>query len=328
MRRVAAALLALPLALTALYTPELRAQAYPARPITMIIPFPPGGVADLTTRAFQPALERQLKQPLIITNRVGAAGAVGMGATANAAPDGYTVMCALVSISSIPEVDALFGRTPVYRLDQFAPIALLSADPPMLVVNANLPYKSVKDVIDDVRKRPGEIVFSSSGLYGASHVPIEMLLQAAGGLKMRHLPTTGGGPATNAVLGGHAAMWASPPSVAAGHLKANKLRGLAVWGDKRLADFPDVPTMKELGYDLEYYLWAGLFAPKAIPAEALAVWRKAVAAAAKDPETISAMKNIQTPIAYLDAPEFQKFWDKDAAMIASVVKKIGKVEAK
>jgi tripartite-type tricarboxylate transporter receptor subunit TctC len=128
------------------------------------------------------------------------------------------------------------------------------------------------------------------------------------------------------VLGNHAQMWASPPSVASGQLAAGKLRGLAVWGDKRLADFPNVPTLKELGYDVEYYIWTGLFAPKATPPDVLATWRRAIGVAAKDPETIEAMKKIQTPIAYLDAPEFQQFWDKDAAMLAKVVKQIGKVE--
>jgi len=312
-------------AVTTLTALGAHAQGFPNRPVTVIVPFPPGGVADVSVRTIQSSLERQLKQPLIIQNRAGAAGAVGMAAAANAAADGYTILCALPSISTIPEVDTLFGRTPVFKREQFAPIARLNADPSMMVVNASVPWKTLKDMIEDAQKKPGEFVYSSSGIYGASHFPMEMLLHAAS-IKMRHLPTTGGGPATNAVLGGHAAGWASPPALASPHIAAGKMRGLVVWGDKRLEEFPDVPSAKELGYDLPYWVWAGLFAPKATPAPALTALRRAVAGAVKDPEYIAAMKKVQTPISYLDAPEFQKFWDEDAVRLADIVKKIGKVE--
>lgn len=306
---------------------DAQAQSFPNRPVTVIVPFPPGGVADLSIRTIHSSLERQLKQTVVISNRAGAAGAVGMAAAAAAAADGYTIMCALPSISTIPEVDALFGRTPVFKREQFQPIARLNADPSMLVINASLPWKTLKDMVEDVKKKPGEYVYTSSGIYGASHFPMEQLLHGAD-IKMRHLPTNGGGPATNAVLGGHAAGWASPPALASPHLAAGKMRGLVVWGDVRLEEFPDVPSAKELGYDLQYWVWAGLFAPKAAPAEAVNALRRAVGAAVKDPEYIAAMKKAQTPIAYMDAPQFQEFWDKDAARLADVVKKIGKVEEK
>lgn len=316
------------LAVLALLLPfAAAAQGYPNRPITVIVPFPPGGVADISIRTIQPALEKQLGQPLVISNRAGAAGAVGMGVAAGAAPDGYTILCALVSISTIPEVDKLFGRTPVFHREDFQPIARLNADPPMLVVDARTPYKTLKELIDDARQRPGQIIYASSGIYGASHFPMEMLLHAAH-VQMRHLPTTGGGPAMTAVLGGHAQAWASPPALAAPLMAAGKLRGLAVWGNKRLSEFPDVPAMNESGYDLEYYLWAGLFAPKAVPPEAITLLRRAVAAANKDPAYIQAMEKLQMPIAYLDAPEFQQFWDKDAKMLADVVQEIGRIDEK
>ncbi len=321
---LAAAVLA---AFTAIPMGEAQAQGFPNRPVTVIVPFPPGGVADVSIRTIQSSLERQLKQPIIISNRAGAAGAVGMAAAAVAAADGYTILCTLPSISTIPEVDTLFGRTPVFKREQFAPIARLNADPSMMVVNASTPWKTLKDMIEDVKKKPNEFVYTSSGIYGASHFPMEQLLHAAD-IKMRHLPTNGGGPATNAVLGGHAAGWASPPALASPHLAAGKMRGLVVWGDVRLEEFPDVPSAKELGYDLQYWVWAGLFVPKATPAEPVNALRRAVGAAVKDPEYIAAMKKVQTPIAYLDAPQFQEFWDKDAARLAEITKKIGKVEEK
>jgi len=302
-------------------------EPYPSRPITIVVPFPPGGIADLTARPLAPALERVLKQPVVVVNKAGAAGAVGYSFVATAKPDGYTLLSGLVSVSTIPEVDALFGRTPAFTRDQLVGIARLNADPPMLVVGAATPWKNVKDIVEDAKKRPGEITFSSSGVYGASHVPMEMFLAAAG-IKMRHLPTTGGGPAMTAVLGGHAAMWASPPALAVPHLKAGKIRGLATWGAQRLAAFPDVPTMRELGYDVEYYLWAGLFAPKNVPANVVRALRDATRQAVQDPEFRSAMEKIQTPIAYQDADEFRTWWDRDARILADVIKRIGKVEAK
>jgi len=301
---------------------------YPTRPVTIVVPFPPGGIADLTARPLAAALERAFKQPVVVTNKAGAAGAVGMQSAAIAKPDGYTLLLGLVSISTIPEVDALFGRPPAFTREQFVGIARLNADPPLLVVNAELPWKSVKELLDDARKRPGEITYTSSGIYGASHVPLEMLLNAGGGLKMRHLPTTGGSPATTAVLGKHAALWASPPALALPHIKAGKLRPLATWGATRLAAFPDVPTLKELGYDVEYYLWAGLFAPRGVPPAIVKTLREATGAAVADGEFKAAMDKAQTPIAYQDADEFKAWWDGDAAMLAEVIKKIGRVETK
>ena len=297
------ALLALALLLVAL--PVAAQEPYPTRPITIVVPFPPGGIADLTARPLAAAMERLVKQPVVVTNKAGAGGGVGTQSVAIARPDGYMLLLGLVSISLLPERDLLFGQKPAYTRDQFVGIARLNADPPVLAVNAELPWKSVKELLDDARKRPGEITYASSGIYGASHVPMEMLLQSAGGLKMRHLPTTGGGPATTAVLGKHAALWASPPALTLPHVKAGKMRVLATWGGARLAAFPDVPTLKELGYDVEYYLWAGLFTPKGTPPAVVKALRDAVRQSVQDPEFKSAMEKAQTPIAYQDADEFR-----------------------
>ena len=315
------------LAAVAAPTVAVADEPFPVRPITLVVPFPPGGIADLTARPLASALERIVKQPVVINHKPGAAGAVGNQAVATAKPDGYTLLIGLVSISTIPEVDGLFGRTPVYRLDQFVGVARLNADPPILVVNSETPWKTLKELLDDAQRRPGGITFASSGPYGASHVPMEMLLQSAG-VKMRHLVTTGGAPATTAVLGGHAHVWPSPPALALPHIRAGKMRPLASFGATRLASLPDVPTLKELGYDVEYYLWAGLFAPRGVPAAVVKTLRDATRQAVADSEFRSAMEKVQTPIAYQDADEFKTWWDHDAVTLADVVKKIGRVESK
>ena len=217
-------------------------EAYPSRPITLVAPFPPGGVADLTARPVAAAMEKVLKNPVGVVNKTGAAGAVGMQFVATSKPDGYTLLLALSSISIIPEADKIFDRQPAFTVDQFAPIALISADPTILVVRAESPWKTAREFIDDARKRPGQISYSSSGIYGTLHMAMELLSHAAG-VKLRHVPHAGAGPALTAILGGHVDALASGPAVVLPHIKAGKLRALAGWGDKRVAALP--PALRE-----------------------------------------------------------------------------------
>ena len=300
-------------------------EKYPNRPITMVAPFPPGGVADLTARPVAAAMEKVLKNPVVVVNKTGAAGAVGMSFVANSKADGYTLLMALSSISIIPEADKLFERKPAYTMDQLMPIALISADPTIFVVNASRPWKNVKEFVADAKKRPGEISFSSSGVYGTLHMAMEMLSHAAG-INLKHVPYAGAGPALTAILGGHVDTLASGPAVVIPQIKAGKLRPLAGWGAKRVAALPEVPTFKELGYDIEFYIWAGLLAPRGTPDPVMKTIRETVKQAVNTPEFKAAMAKLQTPIAYMDAPEFQKFWDKDAKMLADAIKRVGKIE--
>jgi tripartite-type tricarboxylate transporter receptor subunit TctC len=301
-------------------------EPYPTRPITIVVAFPPGGVADNTARPVAAALERILKQPVVVSNKQGAAGAVGNQVVATSKPDGYTLLMALVSVSVLPEVDKLFGRPPTYTRDQLTGIARVNADPSMLVVRTDTPWKTLKDFVEDAKRRPGEIVFSSSGLYGAAHVPMEMIMQATG-IKLRHLPTTGGGPMMNAILGGHSQAVMTPASLAVAHVKAGKLRFLAHTGTGPVPAFPEVPSLKSLGYDVEYTAWAGLVAPKATPPHVIRILRDAMRQAVKEPEVVGSHAKLETPIAYMDADEFNAWWAQDAARLAEVVKKIGKVES-
>jgi len=323
--RVSALVLALVLMMPAFAAAQ---DAYPSRPISIVAPFPPGGVADLTARPIAAALEKVLKSPVAVVNKSGAAGAVGMSFVANAKPDGYTLLLSLSSISIIPEADKLFGRKPAYTVDQLVPLALLSADPTILVVRSELPWKTAKEFIEDAKKRPGQISYSSSGIYGTLHMAMELLSHAAD-IKLRHLPTAGAGPAINAILGGHVDVLASGPAAVIAHIESGKLRPLASWGDKRHPALPDVPTFRELGYPgAEFYIWAGLFAPRGTPAPVVAKLNEALRQAVNAPEFKGPMEKLKTPIAFKQGEEFQKFFDTDARRLAEGVKRVGRIEEK
>jgi tripartite-type tricarboxylate transporter receptor subunit TctC len=298
-------------------------EPFPTRPVTIVSPYPPGGAADLTARPFAPALERVLKQPVVVLNKPGAGGAVGTQSVAVAKPDGYTIMLTVFSISTIPEADRVAGRTPTFTRDQFVPIARLNADPTLLMVPTDAPWKTVKELVEDAKKRPNAILYASAGNYTVSHMAIEVFMQAAG-IKLRHLPTTGGGPAMTAVLGGHATLSALSTGAVTPQVKGGKVRVLANSGAKRLDAFPDVPTLKELGYDVEVYLWTGLFAPKDVPAPVLKTLRDAVRQAVQDDEFKAASEKMQMAPAYQDADEFKTWWDKDTEMLANAIRRMGK----
>jgi tripartite-type tricarboxylate transporter receptor subunit TctC len=312
----------------ALAAPCLQAQeAFPTRPISMVVAFPPGGVADIVARPLAVAMEKVLKQPVLVINRAGAGGATGTASVAKAAPDGYTILMALSSISIFPVSDRINGKAPAYEMKDFAPVALVTADPTVLVVRADGPYKTLKDFVEAAKANPGKINYSSSGVYGTLHVSMEIFANAAG-IKLFHVPYQGGGPAITALLGGQVDALASGPAAAIGQIKGGKMRALASWSTQRLALLPDIPTFRELGYDAEFYIWSGVVAPAATPAPILAKLREAVREAANSAEFKSSMAKVETPISYLDAPEFQKYWDADAKRLAVALEKIGRVEEK
>jgi tripartite-type tricarboxylate transporter receptor subunit TctC len=306
--------------------PSFAQAAYPDHAITVINPFPPGGASDVVTRPLAAVLEPILKQPVVIETKAGAAGAVGAQVAASAKADGYTLLSHITSISGFAEVDKLFGRTPKFTRADFIPLARFVADPCVIVVNDQTPYKTLKEFTDDAKKRPDEIIFSSSGLYGALHIPMALYMKAAGDLKLRHLPTNGGGPALTALLGNNSQALASSVSACLAQVKAGKLRALASFGAKRSKALPDTPTMKELGYNIEYYLWVGMFAPKGVPENIQTSLRTAFKTAAATDTFKQAMTNLGQDVEYLDQPEFAKFWDEDAKRIEDAVNAIGKVQ--
>ena len=311
--------------LVAAVAASAHAQAWPERPITMIVPFPPGGVADTVARPVAEALSRELKQSVVVENRAGAGGALGIGVAARAAPDGYTVLMSLSSISILPEADKILDRKPAYQLSQFKPIARFTADPTVLVVRADAPWKTFAEFLADVRAHPGKYNYGSSGNYGTMHVPMEML-KAEAGFRMTHIPYTGAGPAVVALLAGQVDAIASGPSTVVQQIQAGKLRALAHWGDRPLVGLPGVPSLRQLGHPVQFAQWSALFVPAATPDDIVKKLRAAAAKAAADPTVRQVIAKAGSPVEYLDAPEFQAYWDADAAQMTKAVRAVGKVE--
>jgi len=299
--------------------------AFPTKPITMIVPFPPGGLADIVGRPVADAMGRDLGQPVLVDNRGGAGGGIGMALVAKAPADGYTILMALSSYSVLPEADVLLGRAQMYSYASLRPIARFTADPTVLAVRADAPWKTVKDFVEDARKRPGAINFGSSGNYGTMHVPMEILKQVAN-VRMTHIPYTGAGPAVVALLGGQVDAVASGPATVLQHVKAGKLRVLAHWGTVKLDTMPDVPSLKQSGYDAEYAQWSGLFVPANTPEPVVQRLRAAAKAAANDPKVQEVILKAGSPVMFQDTPEFEKYVQNDVRRMNDVVKKIGKVE--
>ena len=304
---------------------SVAAQDFPNRPITLIVPFPPGGVADNVARPVALALGKQLGQPVIIENKQGAGGGIGMAQVAKAKADGYTLLLALSSISIIPEADKVLGRAPLFTLDQLTPIARFTADPVVLAVRTESQWKTYAEFIAYAKANPKKINYGSSGNYGTMHVPMEML-GSVSGASFTHVPFTGAAPAITALLGGSLDAVASGPSTVVQHVKAGKLRVLANWGPERHPALPDVPTLRELGVTVEFAQWAGLFAPSGTPEAVVNALRKASREMQDDPAFKQTFVTLQTPLAYLDAPAFRTYWDIDAKKMADVVQRIGKVE--
>lgn len=305
--------------------PSMAAEAYPLRPLAMIVPFPPGGVADTVGRPVAESMAQFLGQPVVIDNKAGAGGAIGMAQVARAKPDGYSLLMALVSISTIPVADEVLGRAPAFTLNQLRPIARFTADPTVLAVRADAPWQTFAEFVDYARRNPDKLNFGSSGNYGTMHIPVEMLKLELG-LKMTHVPYKGAGPAVLGLLGKEIDFVSTGPASIVAQVKAGKIRVLAHWGDGKLAALPDVPSLKSLGVNLQFDQWSGLFVPIGTPEPIVLKLRQAARAAATDDKVIQTIQKAGSPVEYLDAPDFQVYWDADAKVLDRVVRRIGRVE--
>jgi tripartite-type tricarboxylate transporter receptor subunit TctC len=300
-------------------------EVYPSKPITIINPNPPGGFVDNVGRSLAIALQKILKQPVIIVNKPGANGAIGHAFVANASPDGYTLLLTSPSLAAQPAIDQLFNRQSSYSLNKIFPIAQITSDPGIILVNPDTGIKNMQDFVKKASMSKDSLSISSSGTYGASHLPMAMIENATG-IKLKHVPTSGGAPAITLAVGGHVNALVSAPSVAFPQVQSNRLLPIAQTGNKRYPPFLDVPTLKESNINVEYYLWTSLFSPANLPPQVVQQLTLAVREAVKDEQFKSAMEKGNSILQYMDGDEFNIFWKSEVKKLQDTVKFIGKVE--
>ena len=301
------------------------AQDFPTRPIIITNPNPPGGMNQLHAQALSTPLEKIANQPAPIVNRPGATASIGSAYVANQPADGYNILLTTANLHLVIEKDKLYGIKSPYTLAQISPLALLSADPLIMLVHPSMPVRNVGELVALAKAKPNEIVFSSSGLYGIIHTPTAMFMDAAR-IKMRHLPTTGGGPALTQALGGHAQVTAGGPATTYPFVKAGKLRAIASWGTKPHPAYPGLPTFQSLGFkNVEAYLWVGLFTRSGTPEPVFNQLRALVAKATADSSYRDALEKVMVVPDYRDAEAFSKFFEADHRRMAAAIKRIGKL---
>ncbi|MEK8051245.1 tripartite tricarboxylate transporter substrate binding protein [Ideonella sp. DXS22W] len=285
-----------------------RAATYPDKPITFICPWPAGGTADTLMRALCTAAAKPLGQTVVVENKAGASGMLGLKALATAKPDGYTIGQVPISVTRFAQL----GTVQLDPMKDLTYLARVSGQTFGIAVRADSPYKTLKDLVAAAKAAPGKITYASAGIGGATHVGMEEFAHTAG-VQFNHIPYKGGAPALQDLLGGQVDALADSSSWAP-HVKAGKLRLLATWGAKRTVDFPETPTLKELGWDVVVDAPNGIGAPKGLDAAIEKRLREAFKAAANSPEFLAACDKIDAPPMYLDGPDY-------AAYIAATYKR-------
>jgi tripartite-type tricarboxylate transporter receptor subunit TctC len=290
-----------------------------------VVPNPPGGMNQITAQPLSAVIEKLSGQAAPVINKPGGTAAVGTAYVATQKPDGYHILVTTPNLYLVIEKNKAQNVESPFKLEQIQPLALTSADPLIFVVQTESPYKSVKDFVADAKAKDGQLAYSTSGPYGITHVPLASFAHAAG-LKMRHVPTTGGGPALTQLLGGHVQASGGGIAAVSPFVKSGKMRALASWGAKRHANMPDVPTFRELGYDVEAYLWVGLFTTAGVPDATLKAMRDLIRRAINDPLYQQAMQKANVEIDYRDTPEFVKFFREDHKRLGAAVHRIAAEE--
>lgn len=301
------------LALSTLPVTRAFAAAYPDRPITFICPWPAGGTADQTMRAMCAVAAKQLGQTIVVENRTGASGMLGLKYMASAKPDGYTIGQVPISVTRFAQL----GSVQLDPLKDLTYIARSSGQTFGIAVQANSPYKTLKDLVAAAKAKPGLLTYASAGIGGATHVGMEEFALAAG-IEFNHIPFKGGSDALQALMGGHVDALADSSSWAQ-HVLSGKLRLLATWGETRTNDFKDVPTLKELGYNVVVDAPNGIGAPKGMDPAVSAKLREAFKVAAASAEFKAACAKLDAPLMYLDGPDYEKYiaatYKKETALI-------------
>jgi len=313
-------LLLLAATLIGLYLAAAKAQDYPNHPIRVVVPFSPGGAVDGPMRIVAQELSKRLGQQIVVDNRPGAGATIGTEVVAKAAPDGYTLLLA----SQTNAISAtLYKKLSYDPIEDFAPISLIGREPGVLVVHPSLPVKTLEEFVAYAKERPGKVDYASSGNGSGQHL-FMALLASMTGMKMNHVPYRGSGQATADLLGGQ--VQASIPGTAGmvGHIKAGKLRALAVTGAKRSPQLPDVPTVAESGVPgYEAYVWMGLLAPKGTPAPIIDKLQRELKEVLATNDVKTYMANAGIEIVASTPAEFATFFRAEKDLWAKVIRETG-----
>jgi tripartite-type tricarboxylate transporter receptor subunit TctC len=300
--------------------PSAAQETYPNRPVRVIVPFSPGGAVDGPTRVVAQELTKRLNQQVVVDNRPGAGATIGSEAVAKAAPDGYTLLLA----SQTNAISAtLYPRLAFHPIDDFAPISLIGREPGVLVVHPSLPAKTVQELIELARSQPGQIDYASSGNGSGQHLFAAQLFSMAN-VKLTHVPYRGSGQATTDLIGG--VVKVSVPGLAGmlPHIRAGKLRALAVTSAQRSPQLPDVPTLAESGYPgYSAYVWLGLLAPKGTPAPIVERLNREVLTVLEMPEVKAYMANASIEALGSSPAEFGAFFRTERDNWAKVIQSTG-----
>jgi len=303
-------------ALAASATPSAWAQSFPARPIRIVIGFPPGGGIDILARLMAPKMTDSLGQPIVIENKPGANGVLGMDTVAKSSPDGHTVLLGTLGNFSVNQ--ALYSNLP-YQNNQFAPLTLLASVSFVLFVNPGMPWKNLGELIAYGRVNPGKLNFSSSGSGGLPHLAGELFAKAAG-MRMTHVPYKGSALSINDVMSGQVQMTFEAAAAGIQHVKSGRLRALAALGPNRLPFLSDVPTAAETLPGFEVVNWYGMACPIGTPKENLAKLHEHIAKALAVPEIIEKMSGMGLQPVASTPEEFGRFWAMEEKKWGQVVR--------
>jgi tripartite-type tricarboxylate transporter receptor subunit TctC len=302
------------------------AQAYPSKPLRMMVPFPPGGTADVLARHLAAKLSEGLGQPLIVDNRPGAAGNLASELAAKAPNDGYNLFFGTIGTHGGINA-ALYPKVPFDAFRDFEPIALAHLLPNVVIVHPDLPAKTLAELIALIRQEPDKYTFASSGNGGISHLSGELMKQMAG-IRMVHVPYKGGAAATADIIGGRVTLMIETAPNALSHARAGRLRALATSGAQRSSAAPELPTISEAGkqFGLEGYevtTWTALYAPAGTPKDILARLAAEMARAAKSKDYVDKLRAIATDVPESSPEHLTAFMKSEFAKWAKVVKESG-----
>lgn len=300
------------------------ADDYPSGPVTVVVPLAPGGVADLVGRTISVPMQKALGKPIVIENRPGGGGAMGASGVSRSAPDGQTLLLALSPVLALPEMDRLNGQKPSYELSELVPLARLTADPFVILVRPDSPFKSMADVVEEAKRRPDAVSFSSSGTRGSIHFAVALVERAAK-VKFLHVPYRGGGPAVTALLSKDVDFTLAAPSVALEFVQSGQLRAIARSGGDPLPRYAGLTSFKEQGIDAEYLLWSALYAPAATPKAVQDKLRTTLRTIFADEEFRSNAAKAGLDLSMLQGDALKSFHDKEVVTTNEVVHLLGKI---